>query len=470
VKPDSLRVHFLILPRRCKISLISRLFTEKIIFPFLDHLKDPILILKRDGRIVEANEAFLSLIEKKRSDVIGKNYDEFKILKVLENSLTLCYSKKKEQTENISYEDKILSATLMPVMLDDEVARVSVVFRDISNFMKIERELLKRNKELMVINTLSNAFISAENIDLVYSDLLEKVLIISDLNAGWLTLIEQGEYSLKSTHGVSLDFRGKLRDGRLNALYDRVLNSSCPIFVLESGELPDELKKEGIMFYAAIPLKVGRESMGILSIASRSEIAFDFDLASLFSLIGNSLSLIAEKIKLFQETQRLAITDGLTGLYNARYFYGVLDLEIARTRRYSTPFSIVLFDIDNFKRLNDTYGHQVGDDVLRMIAEILRAESRRSDIVARYGGEEFIAILPNTPKVEAFGIANRIRDAVSKKVFLSDPSIIVTISGGVASCPDDAQDTKTLLYCADMAMYEAKAEGKNKVVVYRRKQ
>lgn len=457
------------MPRRCKISLISRLFTENIVFPFLDHLKDPVVILKRDGRIVEANDAFLSLIGKKKSDVIGKKYEDFKILKILENSLTLCYAKNKEQTENISYEDKILSATLMPVMLDDEIVRVSIVFRDISNFMKIEKELLKRNKELMVINTLSNAFISAENIDLVYTDILEKVLIISNLSVGWLTLIEQGDYSLKSTHGVSLDFRGKLREGSLNFLYDKGLNSSGPIFVLESNELPDELKKEGIMFYVAIPLRVGRESMGILSLASRSEITFDFDLASLFSLIGNSLSLIAEKIKLFQETQRLAITDGLTGLYNARYFYGVLDVEIARTKRYSTPFSIVLFDIDNFKRLNDTYGHQAGDDVLRMIADVLRVESRKSDIMARYGGEEFIAILPNTPKIEAFGIANRIREAVSNKVFLSDPSINVTISGGVASCPEDAQDTKTLLYCADMAMYEAKAAGKNRVVIYRRR-
>ena len=357
----------------------------------------------------------------------------------------------------------------MPITLDDEVARVSIVFRDISNFVQIEKELLKRNKELTVINTLSNAFISAENIELVFSDLLEKVLIISDFGAGWLVLHEQGDYFFKGSNGVSIDFREKLKAGRLNSLYNRVLSSDVPIFVLESQDIPEELKSEGIVFYAAIPLKVGREVMGILSVASRTEITFDFDLASLLSLIGNSLSLIAEKIRLFQETQRLAITDSLTGLYNSRYFFGSLDAEVERTRRYAAPFSIALFDIDNFKKLNDTHGHQAGDEVLRSIAESLRAESRKSDIVARYGGEEFIAILPNTPKLEAFGIANRIKDAVSGKVFLGDPALTVTVSGGVASCPEDAQDSKTLLYCADMAMYEAKSAGKKRVVSYRKK-
>lgn len=463
------RGHFLSWHWRCAISILSRLFAEKIVFPFLDYLKDPVVILRRDGKIVEANTAFLQMIGKVKDNVIDRGFEDFRILSLLKDGFARCVTRKTEQSEHINFEGRAMSTTLMPIMLEDEVIRVSVIFRDITNFIQVEKELLKRNKELTVISTLSNAFISAENIELVYGDILEKALLISDFNAGWLVLYEDEQYELKSSNGVSLDFKEKLREGKLDSIYDKVTDSSGPLFVLEAPEMPEELKSEGILFYAAIPLRVGRELMGILSVASRTEVVLDFDLASLLAMIGNSLSLIAEKIRLFQQTRKLAITDGLTGLYNSRYFFSALEAEIARTRRYETPFSIVLFDVDNFKKFNDQYGHQAGDDALRLIADVLKGESRKSDLVARYGGEEFIILLPNTSKFEAFGIANRIKDAVSNAVFHGDPTISLTVSGGVATCPEDALESKTLLYCADMAMYEAKAAGKKRVVSYKRR-
>ncbi|MDP2166770.1 MAG: diguanylate cyclase [Thermodesulfovibrionales bacterium] len=454
-------------PRRCGISLIEKLFTEKIIFPFLDYLKDPIVIIKRDGKIVEANAAFSELAGMSKERIVGKRYGDLKPLNVLHNAITRCIAKNAEQSEQIILEGQYLSAAVMPVMVEDELARMSIIYRDITGFMQIEKELLRRNKELMVINTLSHAFISSGNIDLVYDDLLEKALLISDFGAGWLVIVEEDEYAVKTSRGVSIDFKNKLKDRRFDGLYDRILGSNDPLCVLEQPELPDDIRSEGMAIFSGIPLRVGSEAVGVLAFASRAEVVFDFDIASLLSLIGNNFSFIAEKITLFKETQRLAITDGLTDIYNARYFYSSLEAEIARTKRYSTPFSLVLFDIDNFKFFNDTYGHQAGDDVLRSVAGLLKKASRKSDVVTRYGGEEFIAILPNTSKIEAFGLAVRIKEAVENEGFLGDESIRVTLSGGVATCPDDAEDSKSLLYAADMAMYEAKAAGKKKIFCYK---
>jgi diguanylate cyclase (GGDEF)-like protein len=194
----------------------------------------------------------------------------------------------------------------------------------------------------------------------------------------------------------------------------------------------------------------------------------DFELASIMALVGNHVTHIVGKIKLFLETKRLSVTDALTGLYNTRYFYRSLDLEIARTNRYNNPFSLILFDIDNFKQLNDTYGHQAGDEVLQELAHILKSISRETDTVVRYGGEEFIIILPNTPEEETIFLANRIRNIIQEHNFhvsnLEKGNI--TLSGGIASYPKDAGNAKSLLNAADIALYAAKAAGRNIVLCY----
>ncbi|VAX33129.1 hypothetical protein MNBD_NITROSPIRAE03-917, partial [hydrothermal vent metagenome] len=203
-------------------------------------------------------------------------------------------------------------------------------------------------------------------------------------------------------------------------------------------------------------------------LASRSERVFDFDLASMMALVGNQISLIVEKIRLFEETRRLSITDDLTGLYNVRFFYRSLESELARARRYQDVFCLVIFDIDDFKLTNDTYGHQVGDDILREVAEIILNSARKTDIVARYGGEEFVIILPRTSKTEALLLADRIRERVEENVFNKNNhiKIHITVSGGISGFPEDGKTAKDLLYTADMALYRAKGSGKKKVVCH----
>jgi diguanylate cyclase (GGDEF)-like protein len=168
-----------------------------------------------------------------------------------------------------------------------------------------------------------------------------------------------------------------------------------------------------------------------------------------------------------RRAQRLAITDGLTGLYNRRYFEERLDEEIHRSRRYDRPMSIIMIDIDFFKQFNDTCGHLKGDDVLRQLSHILQDHTRETDITARYGGEEFVMILPETSLESSRMLGERIRQAVDKAVFEGEeriPAKKITVSIGV-SCLTDDEGGYDALDRADQALYKSKQAGKNLVTV-----
>ncbi|MBI4685117.1 MAG: GGDEF domain-containing protein [Nitrospirae bacterium] len=402
-----------------------------------------------------------------RGDLIGKNSNDIAPLKILSGSIKKCISEKIEKSEQMTFGDYTLNTTIIPVISND-VPFAIIVFRDISAFVELEKTHRKRNRELAIINTLSGTFISSGDIISVFSDLLEKVLVISDLSIGWIIMKDEKGFILKSILGASTGFVHELENRKLDSIYEDVVGLTDPLYVFEPNEIEkiDILKKEGIVFIVAIPLRFGSETKGILMLASGVEVKFDFDMAALFSLMGNNISLIVEKVMLFQETQRLALTDSLTGLYNVRHFYDILNKEIARARRYNALFSLILFDIDDFKVINDTYGHQAGDEVLRSVASILKCISRETDIVVRYGGEEFILMLPNTSKQETFNLANRIKEKIEDHKYLEKEAVNITISGGIATFPEDAGDSKALLYAADMAMYKAKAMGKKRICFY----
>lgn len=171
----------------------------------------------------------------------------------------------------------------------------------------------------------------------------------------------------------------------------------------------------------------------------------------------------------------LAMRDGLTGLYNRREMQRILKEQIERYRNLGKGSALVMVDIDHFKSVNDTYGHQVGDDVLRWISRVAQEMARPEDKVARFGGEEMAVIMPDTDYLGAFELAERLRSAIAAQPFkfmhiveskAQSVMIPITISAGVASIPDDAETMQGLVQCADNALYEAKHRGRNKVIAY----
>lgn len=205
-------------------------------------------------------------------------------------------------------------------------------------------------------------------------------------------------------------------------------------------------------------------------------------ISAMTSRVVERLRLIEENKRLLQELKQkneqleatneilknLAIRDGLTGLFNHRYFQESLNSEITRAKRHGHVFSLIMMDVDHFKQYNDTNGHPGGDKVLRTMGELLQKCTRTPDVVARYGGEEFVAILPETDIEGARCVAEKIRHTVENYQFegaKTQPSGKVTVSIGVSSYAEGGSRALTVIDKADKALYLAKAEGRNRVVL-----
>jgi len=194
----------------------------------------------------------------------------------------------------------------------------------------------------------------------------------------------------------------------------------------------------------------------------------DLDVRML-SIVARSAALALENANLHQQTEALNIIDELTGAYNYRFFVKKLEEEKKRALRYDLPLSLIMVDIDWFKKINDTYGHEVGNDVLRELSGVIQFCIRDVDVFIRYGGEEFVVILPQTPQVEAAHIGERIRSQVEEMIIDTDKAVDqsgrlkITVSVGVTSFPENGKSHEDLVSVADQALYRAKGSGKNLV-------
>ncbi len=244
------------------------------------------------------------------------------------------------------------------------------------------------------------------------------------------------------------------------------------------SEMPLHIKEENISQYAndpllkifktkeliIMPLKAKDRVNGLIiadNIYTQKSIT-DEELR-IFTMLANQAGLAIENSQLYEMVVHKSHTDSLTNLWNHGFFQHTLSLEIEKARESLQPLSLMIIDIDSFKKLNDSYGHQNGDIILMELAKILKQDSRERDYVCRYGGEEFSIILPQTSKEQAFLIAERMREKVSSYHFPEIfADLIVTISIGIAIFPDDASSKEELIAKADKGMYIAKFGGKNR--------
>jgi diguanylate cyclase (GGDEF)-like protein len=238
--------------------------------------------------------------------------------------------------------------------------------------------------------------------------------------------------------------------------------------VLETGE-PCEATVDGVAALSH-PMRRGDDAharvSGVVSVARRDH-PFSAAERELFHYLAEQAAVSIENVGLHETVERQAVTDELTGLFNRRRFQEAMATEVERSKRFGQPVGLVLLDLDDFKAVNDTYGHQQGDLVLREVARVLRETSREIDEPARYGGEELAVVLPGTDLEGAYNLAERVRAGIEElalPLLDGDGVLRVTASFGVATLPGSAEGMRDLVAAADEALYRAKRAGKNRTV------
>jgi len=335
---------------------------------------------------------------------------------------------------------------------DDVVSRAKLQ-QELEKSRKAETELLKRNHFLQHI-------LDASTTRIWHFD--KEIRVVSLNKAARENLEYPLEYYLGKT---AFEYFHDMDDAQLYYDMDiKVINTGVP----DIGRLDIYETPEGESFYKKVDRIPYYDENG--EIAGITVYSYDIteQKRAELRLLEQRLELedeIKKRIIAEKELRRLATTDPLTGAYNRRHFFELVESEMARSNRTQKPMSIVLFDIDHFKRINDTYGHQAGDHILKNIATTCREHLRQMDVFARYGGEEFITLLPELEIARARQAAEKIRTLIAGQRFtFEEQSIKTTVSLGVAEL-SDKESLSQLLARADKALYRAKESGRNQVVV-----
>ncbi|MBI5633241.1 MAG: GGDEF domain-containing protein [Nitrospirae bacterium] len=261
-----------------------------------------------------------------------------------------------------------------------------------------------------------------------------------------------------------IDFRGTLAGLAIENGHMEYV-SDVKQFVMKV--LPPQFRTEDVRSVIAVPLFFEGALIGVFGMLSKQKEFLDSRQISLVEVMCNQAATSIANAKMHAEIERMATTDGLTGLFNHRVFQQKLTEELKRSERHETPLSLLLTDIDFFKKVNDTYGHPVGDLVLKGVSKILQKEIRDIDTAARYGGEEFVVILPGTDSMGAKNFAERLRKAITAETFSSEGRTLkITTSIGIATMPADARTKEELIERTDQALYHAKHNGRNQSVAW----
>lgn len=338
---------------------------------------------------------------------------------------------------------------------------------------KASKELAKKMANLSILYSVSKALNFATDLKKILLFILDKARDAVDAQKASLMLLDTktNELVVHVVRGVPADVETKINRGEMECtrikvgegVAGKVAATKQYLLVNEARE-DDRFKKSDRSFVDSIlcmPLIANDEVIGVVNLTNKKDGGkFTIDDVELLSTLSNQAAITIYNAKLYH----LAITDGLTQLRIHRYFQQRLEEEILRSQKFGHPVSLIMSDIDHFKKFNDTYGHQEGDIVLIETARIFRLNVSEVDIAARYGGEEFAVILPETDTVKAREVAEDLRRKVEAHEYPSkEGKLKVTVSLGVATFPKNAADKEALIGAADKALYKAKESGRNRV-------
>jgi diguanylate cyclase (GGDEF)-like protein len=321
----------------------------------------------------------------------------------------------------------------------------------------------RRRTQLEAINVIARQTTAIVDLDELLQKVCELVLERFPVDHVAVLLAEDEHLSLRAHQGSltpMLPTGSRVPSGGLAQMS---LERQKPMVENEVVVVPDyvagfvETRAE-----VCIPLIYMGEKLGVVCFESIRPHAFQNEDVSALEAVADIVAAAVKNAYYFERARQLAYLDGLTGIYNRRYFEKQVAAELERASRYGGYLSLVMVDVDHFKRLNDEFGHLLGDEVLRTVASIFGQQLRKSDMVCRYGGEEFAIIAPQTSGKSATEVAEKLRRMVEAFTFPGVP-VNVTISLGVAEYPTHGRSRDEMVAAADSALYEAKGTGRNRV-------
>ncbi len=360
-------------------------------------------------------------------------------------------------------------------IIEGESAKI--IFKLVDEKIQSEKEALHRLREHEALYKIGIMLTSSGSEDELLNTIIKWATRLTNTPAGSIALYDRQENSMQivAVHGFKKDFTSQERwPIRKGGLTEYILSMNTPIVIrdIDKFDLADSsmIKADGIAALIAIPLISERTTIGTLYVDDFIPRNFSKHDESILTLLSTQAAIAIEKMQLFEKVKKLAITDGLTGLFNHRYFVKYLRNEVNRAKRYSHELSVLIIDIDHFKHYNDTNGHLQGNEAIKIVTHVMKDATRAVDVLSRYGGEEFAIILPETSNHQALQTAKRICKSVEEAEVLGEekqPLKKLTISVGVATYPEDAIRGSALVECADQALYLAKHEGRNRVIAYK---
>ncbi len=492
------------------IALEQAESNAQVLNDIIDFLPDATFIIDKDKKVIGWNKAIERLTGVQKTEIINKgdyayavpfyghkrpmlidlldepNEEIKKKYNLIEIKSNLIYGE--VYTPLFREEKEVYLWAIASPIFDKKGNKVGAIesIRDITEFKQTEKmlvdineklrlwanELEQRTRELALLNEMSELIQSCVTIDEALEAISQTMLKLFPFFSGYLYMFN------KSTNMLEVVSRWgeKVESKEIFKPHECIALKQSRIFISELSNAfikCKHLSKGFSGYYICIPLASQKESIGVLHLQIEKEqsVLNDVEMTEsrqlFLTTITEHISLSLYNIRLRESLKYQAIRDPLTGLFNRRYMEETLVREIQRARRKNSAVGLIIFDIDHFKRFNDTFGHAAGDTMLREIASFIKSNIRAEDIASRYGGEEFLITMSDASLEITRERAERLRQEVKKLVVKhqNQPLGAVTLSFGVSAFPKHANEGEALIKAADNALYQAKAEGRDRVVV-----
>ena len=445
----------------------------------IENMRDGIIVVDLHDRVVDINPAAEQIIELSFDSVVGQPAIE--VLPELEAWISISKAGRtpvKIHTIGEGDKKRIFVLNLIPLSdIKNNLVGYTIIFHDNTESHKLNNDLKDQADRLKVLYEIGKAITSTLNIDalleLIYKQLFQ--VIPSDAYFVALYMPETHQMDIRILYDEGKRYPPTKSDAS-QGLSSWVVENKKPLLIQDLRKEMEYLPVKPVMVgekrlsrsWLGVPLITEKDLIGLIAVASYKPGMFDDTDKLLLEQVAQQAALSIQNARHYEEVTRQAKLDSLTGVYNHNHFIEILYREGSEAISSMTPLSLIMLDIDHFKLYNDTYGHTIGDQVLRLTVQAIESHIKKTDSVGRWGGEEFGIILPNATTAQANMVANRIRRTLSELPLFDVEGQTIpkpTISQGIATLFDHTEDIDELVVISDRALYRAKEKGRDQVAV-----